>query len=604
MRYSGLMAAFLVIAGAESATRVLDDARRDAVIRAMHERSGGAVTELEVSGARGWHCGRDGTLAAHDNVLVAVDGVPSIISSRAANGIPPRFAPADWRRFGKDLLPALDGGFALAAFDSASRELVLARDRFGVRPLFWARKDGLTYAASEVKILAAAGIELRVSAEALREVLACRWLVRDRSLFDAVRQVPAASCLVSGPGVEPSIRRYWQLQFTPEPVGPDALHRCRDEARDAMRSAILEISGERQVVGVLLSGGVDSSVIAGAAREVVGRVVGFAGRLPGDSNQELDRALFVARQLGIECRVVDIQLPDFDGDLRTLARRMEEPPRHPNNFLLQQLFHRAAGEVDLVLEGDGAEMLFGLADVARVDKFRAKHDVVRHLPQAWRVAAARALRHFDGSWATRLSKVLTWSPTEYAAMLDAVGYSRAVRRTLEASMSGSSPGFLPLEYFSRSDDFSDALQVYQLYTFAAVSLVRHDRLAQPFGLSSESPFLRAPMIDLACRMPRELRYLDGSKPVLKAVCDLYLPAEVSRWPKLGFPVPWQAWIRDALPRGVAASPVLDQVLPRGWLAAANASNDAEALWTALTLQAAILEMGAAVSAAPPKRGPN
>lgn len=593
------MAAFLVIAGAGSAERVLDDARRDAVIRAMHERSGGAVTQLSVSGATGWHCGRDGILAVRDDVLVAVDGVPSVIGSIGTSGIAPRFGPADWCSLGKDLLPALDGGFALAAFDSASRELVLARDRFGVRPLFWASKDGLVYAASEVKILAAAGIELRVSAEALREVLACRWLVRDRSLFDAVRQVPAASCLVSGPGVEPSMRRYWQLQFTPEPSGPDALHHYRDEARGAMRSAILEISGERQVVGVLLSGGVDSSVIAGAAREVAGRVVGFAGRLPGDSNQELDRALFVARHLGIECRVVDIRPPDFDGDLRSLVRRMEEPPRHPNNFLLEQLFRRAAGEVDLVLEGDGAEMLFGLADAARVGQFRAKHDVVRHLPQAWRAAGARVLRHFDGSWATRLSKVLAWDPITYAAMLDAVGYSRAVRRTLDGAMAGIAPGFLPLEYFSRSEDFSDALQAYQLYTFAAVSLVRHDRLAQPFGLSSESPFLRAPMIDLACRMPRELRYLDGSKPVLKALCDLYLPAEVSRWPKLGFPVPWQAWLRDALPDGVAATPVLDEVLPSGWLATANASHDAEAQWTALTLQAAILEMGAKLPTAPP-----
>ena len=589
------MAAFLIISGAEGAKRVLDDARRDAVIRAMHERSGGAVTELAVPEATGWHCGRDGTLAVHDGVLIAVDGVPSIITSRSANGIPPRLTAADWCGLGKDLLPSLDGGFALAAYDPASGELVLARDRFGVRPLFWARRDGLIYAASEVKILAAAGIDLRVSAEALQEVLACRWLVRDRSLFDAVRQVPAASCLVSGPGVEPSVRRYWQLQFSPEPVGLDALHHYRDEARGAMRSAILEIAGERQVVGVLLSGGVDSSVIAAAAREVVGRVVGFAGRLPGDSNQELDRAAIVARHLGIECRVVDIQLPDFDGDLRALVRRMEEPPRHPNNFLLQQLFRRASAEVDLVLEGDGAEMLFGLADVGRVGQFRAKHDFVRHLPQAWRVAGARALRSFDGSWATRLSKVLAWNPNQYAAMLDAVGYSRAVRRTLDASTAGVSPGFLPLEYFSRSEDFSDALQAYQLYTFAAVSLVRHDRLAQPFGLSSESPFLRGPIVDLASRMPRELRYLDGSKPVLKALCDLYLPAEVSRWPKLGFPVPWQAWMRNALPNGVAATEVLDEVLPPGWLAAANASHDAEALWTALTLQAAIVEMGATAS---------
>jgi hypothetical protein len=176
-------------------------------------------------------------------------------------------------------------------------------------------------------------------------------------------------------------------------------------------------------------------------------------------------------------------------------------------------------------------------------------------------------------------------------MLDAVGYTTEVERTLHPVAAGTAPGFMPVEYFSEYADPSDALQAYQLYTFAAVSLVRHDRLAQPLGLTSESPFLRAPVVELACRLPRALRYGDGSKPVLRALCDLYLPPEVSRWPKLGFPVPWQDWMRRAMPGGVAPTEFLRAVLPAGFLEAARASGDDEAMWTALTLELAAEELG-------------
>jgi asparagine synthase (glutamine-hydrolysing) len=370
------------------------------------------------------------------------------------------------------------------------------------------------------------------------------------------------------------------MPFAPEPADRGAMEHFRDRTRSALQVAIADVAEGRRDVGVLLSGGVDSSVLAAVARETVGRCVGFVGKIQGSQNTEMERALIVARHLGIECHVVDVPAPLVEPELRSMVRRIEEPPRHPNNFVLARLLKFAAGEVDLVLQGDGAEMLFGLADSRRVARFRRKHAVVVGVPRALRRRAAQFLERRDESLAWRLAHVLDWDATTYAANLDAITYTRPVQRALQRALAAAA--YLPLEHFAEHQQFDDALQAYQAYTFLMPSLVRHDRLAQPLGLRSESPFLRNPVSDLACRIPRELRFVAGSKPVLRALCDHYLPAEVSHWPKLGFPVPWQDWVREAFPRADALAAAA-RFLPRGFLSSAFEMGDVEALWTAASL---------------------
>jgi asparagine synthase (glutamine-hydrolysing) len=497
-----------------------------------------------------------------------------------------------WRADGPAMLPALDGSFSLFLLDAGRGELTLVRDRFGSRPLFWARWAGGVFAASECKVLAALGIPLRLSAEVLDEVLVGRWVLGESHLLAPLQQVPVASWITLRPGepTSPS-RRYWRLPFEPENDAAGDLAHFSLRTRDTLCQSISNIAAGRNEIGVLLSGGVDSSVIAAATREVVGRCVGIVGRLPEGSNLELERALTVARHLGIECRVVDVVPPAFETEVRDLVRRVEEPPRHPNNLVLRQLLQHAASEVDLVLHGDGAEMLFGLADVKRVARFRRKRAVLSRIPARVRRAAADSLRRLDAVWAMRLARVLSWHTITYAAMLDAIGYAPSVQRHLWQYCKEYPPDFLPLEHFSAYGDFSSALQAYQAHTFLTPSLLRHDRLAQPLALSVESPFLRAPIVDFACRLPLRLRYTDGPKPVLRALCDHYLPPEVSRWPKLGFPVRWQDWLMRAGAGLPIARPPACDVLPAGFVAAAQEAGDFEALWTALTLQILAEEFG-------------
>ena len=563
----------------------LSDSIRSAVRAAMKERRPGTLKEF---GSGSWLClvgGDDGAGFENSDTFLAADGEPTVTHSAGSDpmGTSLGTLAQAWRAGGQALLPALDGSFALLILDRLAGRLTLVRDRFGSRPLHWVAWGGGIFAASECKILACLGIPLRIARPVLEEVLVCRWILGESHLLSPIKQVPAASAVTVRVGENASVKKYWRLPFAPERGGAHGLTHFRDLTRGALRESISEAARGRGKVGILLSGGVDSSVIAGVAREAVGQCVGFVGRIPDTSNVETARALAVARHLDIECQVVDVSPPAFGDDLRAMVRRIEQPPRHPNNFVLQQLYERAASEVDLVLHGDGAEMLFGLSDVKRVARFRRKRAAVAPMPAALRKVMGRALRSMEDGRAERLARVLTWDATAYAAMLDAIIYSIPVQRSLRHLLEGGAPQFLPTEHFTEHEDFSDALQAYQAFTFLVVSLLRHDRLAQPLGIVAESPFLRSPVVDVACRLPYALRYTDGPKPALRALCDFYLPPEVSRWPKMGFPVPWQTWMARSLPDPTPLAEHLSTVLPPGFLEGAVAARDAEAMWTAATL---------------------
>jgi asparagine synthase (glutamine-hydrolysing) len=483
--------------------------------------------------------------------------------------------------------------------DPSKPELTLVRDPFGSRPLLWAWWQGSVFAASECKVLAALGLPLSISKEALGEVLVYRWITGNQHLLDPLRQVPQASMVKvrEGPIVEE--QRYWRFPFAPEENGIGAMNRYRDLAGEALQESIADVAGRRESVGVLLSGGVDSSVIAALTRKTVGRCVGFAARIPDSPNIELDRALLVARHLGIECQVVDVPRPRYGEDLRAMVRRVEEPPRHPNNVVLEALFQRASSEVDLVLHGEGAEMVFGLGDTKTVERFQRKHEVITHLPAPLRSSLAGWLQTTESSLAERLARVLLLDPITYGVLIDRIRYSIPVHRTLRHLLEGPSfPGFLPLDHFEAHAEYSDALQAFQAHTYLTPTLLRYDRLAGPLGITCESPFLRKPVVGFGCRIPRNLRFTHASRPILRSLCDLHFPRELSSWPKLGFPVPWEVWLKQARLPVPLPDEKIAGILPHGFQETAVAEGDAEAIWTAATLSVLMEEFGVNGSSAP------
>ena len=479
------------------------------------------------------------------------------------------------------------GHFAAALVNGRQGELTLVRDRFGIRPLWFLKTDEVIAAASECMMLRPFAAAVGFDEGALRESVMCRWIVGRHHLMEPFRQVlPGTAVTLSFSRGEVE-RRYWSMQFDPAPPAR-AVSAYVDEAESAIRQGFHDLDVAGKPVAILLSGGIDSSVLAALAKDECGEVVGIVGRLPGDPNVETERALFVSRSLGLETLVVDVDPGAFAEDFPQMVARLGQPPMNPNNLVLQQLLRKVPEGIRLVLNGDAAEMMFGLADVKRVGQFASKAAVSQKLfPPPLASSLAHFLRRSDSSFFWRAARLLDHSPLEFAAELDSIEYGPALRRALR-DWAGSPMEFISVAELLEDEErpLADRLQAYQTFTFLQSSLLRHDRLTIPLGLEPVFLFLSPPVVDFCLRLPRDYRFLDQSKPLLRILCERHLPEKVSRWPKLGFPVPWKGWLDDHLKpfrSSLAGQNLEGKPFPFPLLEVAESEGDHEGIWTLLTL---------------------
>ena len=301
----------------------------------------------------------------------------------------------------------------------------------------------------------------------------------------------------------PQTNKYWEFKLDLELIEDGAFDRYQDLIENALRSSLASVGALGSKVGVLLSGGVDSSLLTALAVQELDSCVAYTARIAGFDNFELDRAEVVTAHLGMEHHVVDIDPTRFVEDLPYIVRRMEELPRHPNNLVLAQLLREASTEVDIILQGDAADTLLGGRFIHRLRKYTRKRNLVRGLPPWLLQGPIRVLERIPNERAWDAARVLAWNESRYLHARDAIRYRSATRRAIGLSHLDSaawnSGDWRPdqdLEELRRGHLVSSGIQG---------SLIRHDRLSCPEGLLSLAPFLSPEMVKVALRMPRELR---------------------------------------------------------------------------------------------------
>ncbi len=455
--------------------------------------------------------------------LSVVDAVPYMVEHRAA---------ADGER--------LTG----VALDLRSASAVLSRDRFGAKPLFYAPLGDGWAVASEAKALTPFIRDPRLNPVALSDAVNFRWVLGEDFLVDPVRQVLPGAEVRLTPGAqahrgEPALVRF-------EPDSDDVLGAgwYRAQAEAALRSALRSAAGAGELA-IPLSGGIDSSVLAALAKSEGLPVRGYILRYEGHPNPEYQRARTVAQWLGIETEEVSVAEADVAAILPDILCRLEQPPRHINNVAFRRLYDAIRRRGGVVVHGDGAEMMFGLADHHRVRQFAGKRRLVELvLGGSRRSALARLMVALPGNLSSRMSRLAATDVPGFARRLDEVTYDKRARPVLDLLCRGREPcrelsALLP-------DDRPPAheeLQTYQIYTFLQCCLVRLDRLASPLGLSVAEPFLAREVVDVARRVPTALKSRGAKgKPILRDICSRYLPREVAEWPKMGFASPDREWI--------------------------------------------------------------
>jgi asparagine synthase (glutamine-hydrolysing) len=454
---------------------------------------------------------------------------------------------------GDEIIPALDGMFAVAIWDGRRRRLLLARDAFGKKPLYYWSDARRFVFGSEIKALLAAGVPAVMAGEHLAEYLAFGYVPSPSTFFAGIRKLPPASMLAVDAQGPSTPRAYWDLSFPPAGARPSV---SIGEAAERVRALLAAAVRKRLVadvpLGVLLSGGVDSSAVAALMAEIVpGRVKTFAVGFEGDAYfDERPHAARVARHIGTEHHE-SVVAPHAAELLETLLHHHDEPFGDSSALPTYLVAREARREVTVALNGDGGDEVF-----AGYDKFWAAlladriprplrallRAGARMLPEgAHHHGRLKRLRRFaDKGTRPEVERIAGWSTFFDLPEIRALRFGRESTDVLVSYRDalGHVPGrslLSRLLYLNARTYLLDDL------------LPKMDRMAMAHGLETRSPFLDRNLAEYVATLPDELKRSGRhGKIVLKKAVEDLLPAAILKRKKHGFGVPLGTWFRGEL----------------------------------------------------------
>ena len=448
-----------------------------------------------------------------------------------------------YEEHGEGFADRLRGMFAVAIWDSRRRRLVIARDRFGIKPLYYRDEAGQLTFASELRALPRG----EVDPDALEAFLAFNSVPAPFSIFAETRKLPAGHLLIWQDG-ETRVERY--ARPVPAEVRDEDPAELAEELRARLRDSVRAHLIADVPVGVLLSGGVDSSLLAALAAQESGETVhtfsiGFEER----SFDELDDARSVASMYGTRHEELTLR-PDAALLLPRLAETFDEPFADSSALPTYLVSELAARHVKVALSGEGGDELFGgyytyAADLLalRVGRFAPGiRPLVERLPSSSRRASFdyKAKRFVRGAALPPLERHHAWKEI----------FSPDVRAELTGRRSGYDPVDLLRARFEETEgaELLTRLQDVDLGTYLVDDLlVKTDRASMAHSLEARVPYLDPVVAGLAQSLPTRLKVRGLRKKVLlrKAAAPL-LPRRIVYGRKRGFSIPAAAWLRGEL----------------------------------------------------------
>ena len=508
---------------------------------------------------------------------------------------------------GERCVERLRGMFAFAIWDRARGRLLLARDRLGIKPLYYARTEHELLFASEIKaILAVSGRRAALNTAILPEFLACRYVAGAETFFQGIHKLLPGRTLSWSLGDGLRTRRYWQVPMVPE--GSDDGRSFADRAvelRERLEVAVRSHLMSDVPLGLFLSGGLDSSALAGLmARAVREPIHTFGVGLDEPDANELGYARLVARAIGACHRDVTVTRDEFWAALPSLVWHEDEPIAFPSSVLLHLVSRLARDHVKVVLTGEGADELFLGYNWYRVTAWnerlgrayalatpavarRAVRAGIDRLPFPLRRYASRTFLALEPGLRTLFFDSFATFPEGRQRHLLADGESLA-RRDPYAGWLGAfkAAAGTTLDRMSRAD----------IATYLVELLMKQDQMSMAASIESRVPFLDHELVEHVAAMPSRFK-LRGwrTKAVLRRAVRDVVPREVLTRRKMGFPVPVGRWLRGpawplvedlvlgprALARGLFAPAALRQLADEH---RAGTARHGDRLWLLMNLE--------------------
>jgi asparagine synthase (glutamine-hydrolysing) len=456
-----------------------------------------------------------------------------------------------YRQWGRGCVEQLDGMFAFALWDKPRGELLLARDRFGKKPLYYHHQPGgLVFASTLTALLAHPQVPRALDDRALAEYLGLEYVVAPGTILAGVRKLPAAHALVAGAGGV-ATHRYWQLRIGG--ARPRSEAAAIEELTGRLATAVRRRLVADVPLGVFLSGGVDSSLVtAFAAREHSG-IRTFSVRFTDPSFDESGYAREVAAHLGTTHVEHELSLAEAAKLVETVGDILDEPVGDASIVPTAMLSRFVRRHVTVALGGDGGDELFAGYPTYLAHKLAGAIGPLKKLAGAGRyLAALLPVSHGNLSFDFKLKKLLLGLD----APLDERNYvwlGAMPRPAVEELLGGDHDIYAAAR--ARYHDGPAAGRshlervLYQdigLYMCHSV-LAKVDRASMASSLEVRAPLLDTAFAEYAASLPLDYK-LRGrvGKYILKQLAHRYLPAAIVDRPKKGFGMPIGRWLRDEL----------------------------------------------------------
>jgi asparagine synthase (glutamine-hydrolysing) len=497
----------------------------------------------------------------------------------------------DWT--GPSGIEALEGMFSLGLWSERDGSLLLARDRLGIKPLYYARlPGGLAFASEPRALLTLEPLSTRLDPEALSDYLSYGYVPFDRCIFEGIRKLPPAHALLyeaeSG-GL--TLREYWRLERREVRDDPEEL---RERLRQAVSSHLLS----DVPVGAFLSGGLDSTtVVALASRELSGIPTFAVGYDDGDLS-DVRHARIASRTFATRHREEFLHMDGLDRALERCAEIYDEPMYDPRALATRDLSQVARRTVKVILTGDGGDEVFGgYGWHETLMRYEARRETWRVLDGAFATLwnnVVRPLAHHPS--AGRVAGSARLLAPEFADRYFSVRgfYSGAEQR---AVLRRAPPDAAHLfRRFDRPDlPITHRLLWMDLHTYLPDNgLALVDRATMAVGLEARVPLLDRRLVEWAFSLPPPRLLRPGAtKVAFREAARPWVPESILTRPKSGFSPPFKSWLRgpgreDALAmleRGLLSSDgVIDAAAVRS-LVERGAPRRYNKLWLLLTLEA-------------------
>lgn len=462
--------------------------------------------------------------------------------------------------YGVDAPKHLRGMFAYALYDARQRRLVLARDRFGIKPLYYTIQDGQLFFASETKALLPFLPSIETDPGALAEYLTFQYSISNQTLFKGIQQLLPAHQMIVQDGVI-TIERYWDVEYNIDYNHNESFFRAT--TRDLLEDSVSVHLRSDVEVGAYVSGGVDSSLIAALAAKSSGnRTKAFHGRFtdyPG--YDESDFAESATTAIDGELFVRDITANDFAEHIREIIYHLDYPVAGPGSFPQFMVSKLAAENVKVVLGGQGGDEIFG--GYARY--------LVAYFEQCIKAAIDGTYR--DGNFVVTIESIIPnlgllreykpllqefwrdglFGPLDqrFLRLIDRSTDMREEIKWNDLDINGVYDRFHEI-FNSRAnvakEAYFDSMTHFEFKTLLPALLQVEDRMSMAHGLESRVPILDHPLIEFVATVPADIKFPGGQlKHLLKSSFQPEIPEKIlNRRDKMGFPVPLKEWFNNEL----------------------------------------------------------